>query len=814
MKGFTKKRLISLFVLMFFIVSLCSFSENIFASDYNQKLKDAVVLYVKSQTALVNQDEKIIYKNEPQVVPFIKNDRAFVPIRFISESFGKKVLYDDQKRTVTISDDKNIIKLKIDAPQIEVNGKIKPIDVAPIIVENRTFVPIRAVLEALSKEVFYDRGLIIISDIKNIFNEATDKKALDSIISKVNVLPSVESLENLLTLTKDFTQNRPMYNMKGNVSIAVSENVASGSQPAQKSKADVDFSKTNVQVEGVDEADIVKTDGEFIYQINKNALNIVRAFPENQMKLVFSKAFNDEGFNPLEMFVDDKFLTVIGEGYKKNPYVSDKKVEEKVQNMPSILPMPPINYDFHLTKIYVFNIENKNDIKIIREVEVEGNYLSSRKIGSSLYFVTNKYLNYYILNNNQENITPLYKDSAMNLEYKAVEYKNIRYFPNFKEPNYMIIAGLDLSKPDKKVNISTYLGAGNNIFVSLQNMFVALNRYDEENEAVQQSNEKRIMPRYITQKTEIFKFSLTEGNPTYLSKGAVDGTILNQFSMDEFEGNFRIATTKMPTYRTDKDNFETNNLYILDETMNLTGKIENIAPNEKIYSVRFMGNRGYMVTFKKVDPLFVFDLSNKNEPKILGKLKIPGYSDYLHPYDENHIIGFGKDTIEMPLKDENDKVINTNAYYQGMKMALFDITDVENPKQKFVENIGDRGTSSPLLYNHKALLFSKDKNLLAFPVTIMKKQNEQNPLEYGTFEFQGAVFYNIDLQNGFKKTGKITHIKDEDYKKIGNYYNDGSDDAIYRILYINENIYTISNSKIMANSLKNLEFKNEIWLSK
>lgn len=154
------------------------------------------------------------------------------------------------------------------------------------------------------------------------------------------------------------------------------------------------------------------------------------------------------------------------------------------------------------------------------------------------------------------------------------------------------------------------------------------------------------------------------------------------------------------------------NVYILDEALKVAGRIEDIAPGERIYSVRFMGDRAYMVTFKQVDPLFAIDLKDPKAPKILGALNIPGYSDYLHPYDGNHIIGFGKDTVEK----------GSMAYYQGMKPAVFDVSDVAHPKEKFKEIIGGRGTESELLHNHKALLFDREKNLLAFPVTVMETE--------------------------------------------------------------------------------------------
>jgi uncharacterized secreted protein with C-terminal beta-propeller domain len=228
-----------------------------------------------------------------------------------------------------------------------------------------------------------------------------------------------------------------------------------------------------------------------------------------------------------------------------------------------------------------------------------------------------------------------------------------------------------------------------------------------------------------------------------------------------------------------------------------------------------MGDRAYMVTFKKVDPLFVIDLKDPKNPTILGALKIPGYSDYLHPYDENHIIGFGKDTIELSNENSRSKD-GTTAYYQGMKIALFDVSDVNNPKEKFKEIIGDRGTDSELLNNHKALLFSKEKELMAFPVTVMEIKDGGNVKAgnipaYGSFSFQGAYVYNIDIEEGFKLKARISHISEEEYKKSGDrWYR--SNNNVERIIYIGDDLYTISKGMIKANSLTDMKEKGSLLI--
>jgi len=378
----------------------------------------------------------------------------------------------------------------------------------------------------------------------------------------------------------------------------------------------------------------------------------------------------------------------------------------------------------------------------------------------------------------------------------------------------MIAAGVDLDSPKESVNVSTYLGSGESIYASAQNLYVAVTRHNRISEdvpgpiiydsAVPQKPAVKISDR----ETVIYRFALNNGKLDYTGKGQVPGSILNQFSMDENGGFFRIATTKGDMWR-EGENTSKNNLYVLDSDLDICGSLEDVAPGERIYSVRFMGDRAYMVTFKKVDPLFVIDLKDANNPTILGALKIPGYSDYLHPYDENHIIGFGKDTIELSKTGSGGNSNSTTAYYQGMKIALFDVSDVNNPKEKFKEMIGDRGTDSELLRDHKALLFSREKELMAFPVTLMEIKDggnikAGNMPAYGSFTFQGAYVYNIDIEEGFKLKARISHISEDEYSKSGDRWYD-SNKNVERIIYIGDDIYTISKGMIKANSIKDMK---------
>ncbi|MGE5545225.1 MAG: beta-propeller domain-containing protein [Bacillota bacterium] len=614
-------------------------------------------------------------------------------------------------------------------------------------------------------------------------------------------LPQVGSLDNLKKLLEQIGENRRYYLdfVRAEAKVTADAAAPSGMNRVTSPEPAQDYSGTNVQVAGVDEADVVKTDGNYIYQVNKQAIKIIRAYPATKLQVSSTISFTDTGFTPQELYVDGNRLVVIGQSYAEHIYQS-KKI-----GSPDVYP-PPVRNQF--VKALVYDISDRSQVIKIREIEMEGNYLSSRKVGNILYLAANKWINYYRLDEGEDvDLRPYYRDSAAGKSLVAVDYPAIRYFPGCVEPNYLMVAGIDLTKNEPAV-ISTYLGAGENIYCSEKNLYVALSRWQYTPQPIPTGNkvmaEVIIVPR--ESKTTVYRLALNEGHPECTGKGEVPGTILNQFSMDEHNGYFRIATTTGEMWRTDEGTSK-NNIYVLNDKMAITGRLENIAPGERIYSTRFMGNRVYMVTFRNVDPLFVIDLKNPQKPVILGALKIPGYSDYLHPYDENHIIGFGKDTVEVKVGE------GSQAFYTGMKVALFDITDVTRPREMFKEIIGDRGTESELLHNHKAILFSRERNLLAFPVTVMRadRKTSSGMPEYGKFEFQGAYVYRVDLKQGFQLKARISHLTDEDYLKAGHYWY-SSDRNVERILYINNGLYTLSKGRVRVHDLSTFKETGNLWL--
>lgn len=746
---------------------------------------------------------QLIFDVQPEII----NDRVMVPLRGVLEALGAQVSWHESTKTIIVVKDQTEIILTVNQNSASRNGDVIPLDTPPIIRKGRTLVPLWFIGETMGTTVEWEEKT------KTVF------------INSLAVVGSYDKLKSLLAASQGWgpVLYKSMNLARSEISITATPRessvpaAASAAAPSAEA-ASPDFSTTNVQVQGVDEADVIKTDGKYIYQVNNRRIVITRAHPAEIMRVESILTFDGEEFNPLEIYVDDKYLVVIGATYHRLPM-------PRPMPMPDIKPgavvpeiHPPPTRVMDTIKVLIYDITDKANLKQVRNIELEGSYVSSRKIGAALYFVSNKYIDYYYIMRTEqagEGTTPSFRDSAGTGEFQPVNLKDIHYFPGRIEPNYLIIAGLNLDKPHEQAKFSTYLGAGQNVYASQNNMYVAVTQYRQEASAepapsilpgAPSPTRVIAIPPQSQTSTTIYKFGLNDGRAVYSGKGEVPGTILNQFSMDEYSGYFRIATTKGDIWRTDEYTSK-NNLYVLDEKLNITGKIEDIAPGERIYSARFMGDRAYMVTFKNVDPLFVIDLKDPQAPKILGALKIPGYSDYLHPYDENHIIGFGKDTIEISQKDWRGNDMGTMAYYQGMKLAIFDVTDITNPVEKFKENIGDRGTDSEMLRNHKALLFSREKNLLAFPVTLMEIKNP-NPMEnqfpqYGEFTFQGAYVYHVDMEKGFTLRGRITHMSEEEYRKAGRGWYYGNNN-VERIFYIGDVLYTISKGMIKANDLKSL----------
>ena len=533
-----------------------------------------------------------------------------------------------------------------------------------------------------------------------------------------------------------------------------------------------DYSTTNVQVQGVDEGDIVKNNDRYIYTLQNNTLYVVDTLNINTPTTI---SFENTFF-AREMFLDQNFLIVLG-SYQD-------AINVPYDQMTKMMAFPSSSQE--IAKIYSLNEAMTPHLE--REVSVSGNSIGTRKIGNYLYMITSNYI-YPDMGTSIETMLPKLSDTkGGETNKKQISCTDIIDTNHFGGGSFTTITAIALDSDDMPSQAIFSGSAYGNIYVSQSTIYLTETFYPH----IFYNDIAFEQPVMEDIKTKVHKISLDKNNIKYVAQGYIPGTILNQFSMDEHNGFFRVATTRGQWWGEESYN----NVYTFDKDMHKAGRITDIAPGERIYSTRFMGDRAYMVTFKNVDPLFVIDVADNYNPKILGELKIPGFSNYLHPYDENHIIGFGKETYT----DEHGTLLT-----DGMKLSLFDVTDVFHPQEMYSEVIGDRGTDSPVLYDHKALLFNKKNNLLSFPIQVFASTSNQESWDYGTPIFQGAYVYTIDLQNGFDLRGKPTHYGENDA-----FYDYNKD--IQRIIYIGDTLYTISAGMIGSYDISTLEKKGMIQL--
>lgn len=500
-----------------------------------------------------------------------------------------------------------------------------------------------------------------------------------------------------------------------------------------------DYSTTNIQVAGVDEADIVKSDGDYLYVVSGSTIYILKAYPPEAAEVKSKIPLNNS--YSLELYIAGDRLVVIGNGYSVVAF-SDKMYPVSISN----------------AFIRVYDITDRSAPALAREVTINGTISGSRMIGNYVYAVTQKWPYAYYSEGAKIEL-PSY---TCNNATRVVSPADVYYVP-MQDTYYSFMTVISVNVADDSIPPSdeTFLaGASSTMYVSKENMYLVAQR------------SYIIRPMIMApgmsvwrDETLIYRLSLKDGRVALEASGSLPGHVLNQYSMDEYGGYFRVATTEWG------QNGSSNALYVMNMKMEIVGSLEGLAPGERIYSARFINERCYLVTFRQVDPFFVIDLSKPNSPEVLGYLKIPGYSSYLHPFDNDHIIGVGKEG-------------------NNLKLSLFNVQNVSAPKEVAKYSLNYSYSDSEALYDPKAFLFDASKSLLAMPVGWAEGS--------GMWRYsQGALVFNVSLEGGFVLRGVVVHYSDQPQS----YW----DYAIRRILYIEDALYTVSIDQVKISGLGTLD---------
>ncbi|MDR0519656.1 MAG: beta-propeller domain-containing protein [Clostridiales Family XIII bacterium] len=448
-----------------------------------------------------------------------------------------------------------------------------------------------------------------------------------------------------------------------------------------------EFSDTNVQTEGVQEADVVKTDGRYIYTANSEGICITEANDGHPEVLSEIKQVMDQGQVYFEMYINGDTLTLVRNGYsnlKGKAYVDENYINNG--NIDYVGEGYRID-----TSVDIYDVSDRENPRKVKSLSQSGSYTDSRMIGDKLYLLSSYGIYGYgaIDEDDPRTYVPLFAEGSEQIVSKP---SDIAVPPEIETSEYMVISGIDTSKAEF-VSHKSLLGRTYTVYASKKNLYLTEDKYETKN--VRMKGEDTYYPYYYGF-TRITRLSLEGGKVKAEASADVIGLVDDQFSMDENGGYLRVVTTTSDDRRE-----RTTGLFVLDMDMKQVGAVKDLAPGEQVYSCRYIGDVAYFVTFRNTDPLFSVDLRDPKKPKVMGELKITDFSEYLHPYSDGLLFGLGQDA------DEDGDV-------RGLKISMFDNSDPYDVKEK------DKLVLQSLDYsyaaeNHKAILVDERKSIIAFP---------------------------------------------------------------------------------------------------
>lgn len=509
---------------------------------------------------------------------------------------------------------------------------------------------------------------IVAVSLNLAFTQSNQKPPVtnNSVQSENAVFNTFSSAKEIKEYFKSIEKNNKSYNFF--------KDTIKGAETAENT-ASLTYSKTNVQVENVDEADIIKNDGEYIYTASSNSENKISIYKPDgkKVKLMSQIEYNNVDDDENEAFISDIYI------YNNSLIAQSYSYDEN---------------SWEYTNIDIYSLADIKKPKKIYSFSQQGSYVSSRITNGKLLVISNRYISSDLCKSDEDYLPK----TKINSTEKSLSPKDICIVNDSNSESFLIVSEIDLLSKENTAVSKAIAGAGTNIYCNENNLYIANSIWDDQNQS------RRLKDISLTLKfnTEIYKIDITSGLK-FTAKATVSGAVNNQFSMDEYAGNFRIATTA-----SDKKSNDINKLYVFDSDLKKLGEVEGFAKGESIQAVRFSGNTAYVITYENTDPLFVIDLSNSQKPEIKGSVKISGFSTNLIPISSNQLLGIG-------YADDN-----AAPYTDGIKFALFDVSNPEKPTvldSKVIHN-----ATSEAQDNHKAILVN-GKSSFVIPYEDVNSEN-------------------------------------------------------------------------------------------
>ncbi|MGE3182008.1 MAG: beta-propeller domain-containing protein [Phycisphaerae bacterium] len=565
------------------------------------------------------------------------------------------------------------------------------------------------------------------------------------------------------------------------------------------------FTSTNLQEAGVDESDVLKSDGRHLFVARNKSLFILDSKASNGTDNDLRQIARLDLGRPIDsIYLRGETILALAQDYGYGGGFG----------RPEILIYPPYYTSSSLT-VFQIDVSDPANPEVLEESEFDGALVSSRLLNNRLILILNIVPDVPAATNPIA-LANLQLDAIMPKVRMAGSARNIAEWDEWLRPenpdgyNMTAVVTLDADDVQNIVRSVAVMANAGTIYSSADALYISDTDYDAQNS--------------YKETTEIHKFAYgSDGAATYVASGAVRGRPLNQYSLGEFDGALRIAThiqdlqfftdgnvtgidvaapapadTPVGSSRAQNRDATTgpsNSVYVLRESagkLTTVGAIEGIAPGERIYSARFMQDRGFLVTFEQVDPLFVLDLADDENPSVVGELKIPGFSDYLHLVGDDRLIGVGRATEVAPWGG----IITA-----GMQISLFDVSDPENPTAIQQMAIGGSGSQSDVSYNPKAFtLFQRDgAMIMALPAVIWRNDSSAGDFAAAD-EFSGVLTFDVDLDEGFSERGRISAVADSVY-----HYVDWRRAAV-----ISDQIFAISTAGVRAARLDDMTMEDVV----